>query len=195
VPTYKRPEYTNKCLEAMANDGCVYRLYNHGGEKGLREAILDFFEWCKGYNFKYIGKIDNDCIVPKGWVNELVKVMENTNADIISPNVCPSNAAFSYGEDTEDWLGYRQAKTVGGLWFMKYDLVKDMIFDRYDHIKGLKGAIPILKQIVNLNQAKVGWTTKVTVNDLGHWSGEHPEHIKSEEHKEYSHEVGRSVAW
>lgn len=190
IPAYRRPEYTKKAVAALKQPG--YFLYRHNGEQGLRKAILDFFNITKNYDI--IAKIDNDCVVPKGWMDTIIGVFEESDADILSPNVVPSNAAYKYGEETEDELGYRRSRIVGGLWCMKREMLDGIVFDDYD-VSGIKGAFNILKQIVLTNNPKIGWTTKVTVQDIGHWSGGHPDHIKSEEHKEYSREVGRQVAW
>lgn len=170
-------------------------MYEHNGKKGLRSAILDFFEYAIKRNYTHIAKVDNDCLVPHNWLKDMMDVFNNTDIDILSPNVKPSNAAYKHGEDTEEFLGYRKAQTVGGLWMMRTELIRDMQFEKHKNLRGLIGAIPLLRQIVNENDPKIGWTTKVTFEDLGHWSGKHPEHIKSNEHKEYSQEVGRQVAW
>lgn len=191
LPTYGRPEYTVKSKEALEQPG--YDVYESTGISGLRQSIIDFFNASRT-RYDIIAKIDNDCIVPQGWMDKLIDIFENTDVDIISPNVFPSNAALKYGEPTEEELGYRRAKIVGGLWCMKTSLLKDIIFDHYD-VTGIKGAFPLLKQIVYTKQPKVGWTMAVTVQDIGHWSGMHPEHIKSIEHAEYSREVGRDIAW
>lgn len=191
LPTYGRHEYTEKSRKALCQPG--YKTYYHHGKQGLRQAIIDFFNYARD-NYDIIAKIDNDCIVPKGWMDKLIDIFENTDVDIISPNVFPSDAALKYGESTEEELGYRRAKIVGGLWCMKTSLLKDIVFDHYD-VTGIKGAFPLLKQIVYTKQPKIGWTMDVTVQDIGHWSGMHPEHIKSIEHAEYSREVGRDIAW
>ena len=160
---------------------------------GLRDVIIDFFEYIKNKDFNFMAKIDNDCRVPKNWLNNMIEVFNKTDADILSPNVSPSNAAFFYGEDDLEHKGYRPSEIVGGLW-MRPSLIKDLEFSKYETY-GLTGAISILKQIVTEKDANVGWVTDVLVEDIGHWSGEHEEHIKSREHLEYSLEVGRNIAW
>ncbi len=189
VPTYKRNEYTKKCLQALKEaqtyNGKVYTYTN----KPLRDAILDFFEDTDGVDF--IAKVDNDCCVPVNWLNDIIDIFEKTDVEILSPNVFPSNAAYKYGEEGEH---YRPSKIVGGLWVMRKSLVRDMVFQRYN-VSGIIGAFNILKQIINEKDPKIGWCENVVVQDIGHWSGKHPEHIKSKEHEEYSQEVGRSIAW
>jgi hypothetical protein len=123
----------------------------------------------------------------------MLEVFSKTDADILSPNVEPSNAAFTYGK-ADTGQGYRPSEIVGGLWMMKYSLVKDMYFERHE-LNGLIGAVPLLRQIITEKEPKVGWVANVIVQDIGHWSGQHPEHIRSKEHFEYSKEVGRAVAW
>ena len=190
-PRYGREEYTIKSKKALYQGG--YKVFEHNGEQGLRQAIIDFFDTVRG-KYDIIAKIDNDCIVPQGWMDTITEIFQTTDVDIISPNVVPSNAAFKYGEDTEDELGYRRGKIVGGLWCMKMRMIEDLEFDHYD-VYGIKGAFNILKQIVLDKQPKIGWTTKVTVQDIGHWTGHHPDHIKSVKHAQYSADIGRGIAW
>lgn len=196
---YKRPEYTQKCIqainEAQEYPNCdFYVVEDNNPNTGLRNRIIDFFDSIKDKNYDFIVKIDNDCIYPKNWLNDMLEVFEKSDVDILSPNVKPSDAAFTYGKADKENKGYRPSDIVGGLWMMKYSLIKDIYFERHE-LNGLTGAVPLLRQIVTEKNPKIGWVTNVTVQDLGHWSGMHPEHIKSKEHFEYSKEVGRSVAW
>lgn len=190
-PKYGRPEYTEISRKALQQPG--YKVFEHKGEKGLREAIMDFFNIVKG-KYDIIAKIDNDCVVPQGWMDTITEIFQTTDVDILSPNVVPSNAALTYGDNTENELGYRRGKIVGGLWCMKVKMLEDIVFSHYE-VGGIKGAFNILKQIVLDKQPNIGWTTKVTIQDIGHWSGSHPEHIKSKEHEQYSLEIGRKIAW
>ncbi len=162
--------------------------------KGLRERIIDFFDYVKAGDFDIIAKMDNDCLVPNNWLNKMVERLYNTDADILSPNVEPSNAAFTYGREDTAGKGYRPAEIVGGLWVMKAELIKDMYFERVG-TEGLTGAISIIKQIYTEKDPNVGWIPDVIVEDMGHWSGKHGLHIKSKEHETYSKEVGRQIAW
>lgn len=188
VPTYKRPEYTEKCLAVLSKEPTnVITIC----KDSLRDVILDFFEQTKQYD--YIFKIDNDCVVPSGYINSMIKIFEESDVDILSPNVYPSNAAIRYGKYVHG-CRYWPAETVGGLWSMRPLLIKDLEFERYD-VKGITGAISVLRQIQNETECKVGWTVDVVVQDMGHWSGEHPLHIKSEDHYNYSQEIGRDIAW
>lgn len=159
---------------------------------GLRNRIIDFFNEVRG-KYDILAKMDNDCVVPKNWLNDILQVFKDTDVDILSPNVMPSNAAFTYGKRVEG-LPYMPSEIVGGLWVMKASLIKDMYFEEHP-TNGLIGAISILKQICTENEVKIGWVPNVVVEDIGHWSGEHPEHIKSMEHEFYSKEVGREIAW
>lgn len=214
VPCYKRKEYTKKCLESLEKtnyDNCRFFLVDAGSQDGtnellkdfkhnrnitvykrpigLRDIIIEFFS--RTDNYEYIAKMDNDCTVEPDWLLELLKVYENTEVDMLSPNVFPSNAAERIGRPAE---GFLRADTVGGLWFMRRSLIEGMDFEKTGMV-GVYGAHALVEQIQIDTDAVVGWTTDVTVNDLGHWSGLHPEHIKSDEHAEYSEEVGRKIAW
>lgn len=220
VPCYKRPEYTRKCIEALRNsqeyDNVKFYLFDDGSEDGtlaildewksddvqvvlnhenigLRNTIIRFFEMIKDEKFDYIAKMDNDCAVPKNWLNDILKVFSATDLDVVSPNVMPSNAALTYGKFV-DGLSYMPTEVVGGLWAMKASLIKNMYFEKHP-TNGLIGAISILKQICTENEVKIGWLPNIIVDDIGHWSGEHKDHIKSVEHEIYSKKVGRNIAW
>ena len=195
VPAWKRPEYFEKCKQSLMEA----QEYPEGTEfffpekNSLRTAIIDFFEETRD-RFDILAKMDNDCTVPKNWLNDLLKIFEDyPDVGILSPNVFPSDAASKYGESVPG-LPYRPTKLIGGLWTMRASLVRGMTF--YDYgTKGLVGAHAILRQIIGERSPKIGWVDSVVVQDMGHWSGHHPEHIKSEEHFDYSQEVGRPVAW
>lgn len=196
---YKRPEYTQLCMNAMKEsqeyeNTDFYIIEDDNPNLGLRERIIDFFDAVKDKKYDVLAKMDNDCIVPKNWLTDMVNKLMYSDADILSPNVIPSNAAFQYGrEDTEN-KGYRPAEIVGGLWVMRAHLINDMYFERHP-TQGLIGAISILKQIATEKDPKIGWVTEVVVEDVGHWSGKHKLHIKTKEHEMYSKEVGRQLAW
>jgi len=220
LPAYRRPEYTERCLKALEEteykDTCFY-LLDDGSEdstyellassrlkpsvilknkvnQGLRNCIIDFLEIIRDKNIDIIAKVDNDTLMPKNWINDILKVFENSDADILSPNILPSNAAFKYGLDDIENKGYRLSKIVGGLWVMKKKLIEGIHFERHD-VLGLTGAFNILQQILFEKEPKIGWVAEVIGQDLGHWSGLHPENIKTDEHKSYYQEVGRNLAW
>lgn len=196
---YQRPEYTNQCIKAL-NEAQEYKnvdfyiVEDDNPNTGLRNRIIDFFDSIKGKDYDFVAKMDNDCLVPKNWLNDMLAVFEKSNADILSPNVKPSDAAYTYGKADKEGKGYRPSEIVGGLWMMKYSLIKDMYFERHE-LNGLIGAVPLLRQIVTEKEPNIGWVTEVVVEDMGHWSGMSSFHVKSEEHFRYSKEVGRAVAW
>jgi len=220
LPAYKRPEYTTKCIkaleEAQAYKNTYFYMVDDGsgdstkdillGSKlpnkniliketndGLRNTLIDFIRWVIENDFDMMGVMGNDCAVPKDWLKSMLRVFEISDVGILSPNVYPSNAAYTFGV-TDDNLPYRPSKMVGGLWFMSTALVKGIRFERHT-VRGIKGAFNILKQIIIENDPKVGWLGDVVVQDIGHWSGEHPDHIRTQEHADYYQEVGRGVAW
>src|SRR5690349_13285111 len=99
---FKRPEYTARCIQALNEaqeypNTDFYVVEDDNPNTGLRNRILDFFDSIKGKDYDIIAKMDNDCVVPKNWLNDIVEVFRNSDADILSPNVEPSNAAFLYG--------------------------------------------------------------------------------------------------
>lgn len=221
VPCYKRPEYTKKCIESLeqAQDypNTTFYLVDDascdGTEKilkesklssivivnlanmGLRHVLVDFFNRMKiSTSFKYMLKMDNDCMVPKNWLNDITHALNTLPVDILSPNVHPSNAAYVYGKEDKNNLGYRSSEFVGGLWAMTTSLIQDITFESHK-INGITGAYSLLNQIIIEKEPRVGWLPQVIVQDMGHLSGTHPDHIKSEEHQQYSAEVGRRIAW
>ena len=220
VPCFRRIEYTAKCLASMLHaqsypqGTCFYlvddasddgttdvflasdlpgkHIVTHKENLGLRTTLIEAFEFAK--KFKYVVKMDNDCRVPKGWLDEIIRVLETGNVDIVSPNVNPSNAAYTYGKEDKEGRGFRPSKIVGGLWAMRTEMLDDLVFEKHE-VYGIKGAFHLLNQIILEKEPRVGWLPQVSVQDVGHWSGEHPEHINSEEHREYSAMVGRGIAW
>ncbi len=196
---YRRPEYTERCIQSINESQeypnvDFYIVEDNEPNTGLRNRIIDFFDSVRDKEYEVIMKMDNDCIVPKNYVDDMVNALLTTDADILSPNVMPSNAAFTYGREDKEKKGYRPAEIVGGLWCMRYSLVKDMYFERHE-LHGLAGAVPLLRQIVTEKEPKVGWLPDVVVEDVGHWSGMHESCIKNKDHYDYSKEVGRAVAW
>lgn len=196
---YQRPEYTKHCIDALNQaqeypHADFYIVEDINPNTGLRNRIIDFFDSIKGRQYDFIAKMDNDCLVPKNWMNDMLAVFARSDADILSPNVMPSNAAFTYGKADTEHKGYRPSEIVGGLWFMKYSLIKDMYFERHE-LNGLTGAVPLLRQIVTEKEPKIGWVAEVVVQDMGHWSGQHKLCIKTKDYERYSKEVGRAIAW
>lgn len=196
---YKRPEYvamTLKSLEESQEYDNVhfYIVEDENPNLGLRQRIINFFDEVRGQGYDYLIKMDGDCIVPKNYINDMVAKMQSTDADMLSPNVVPSNAAMNFGKDDLDGKGYRPSEIIGGLWCMKASLIEDMYFESHP-TNGLTGAISVLKQICVEKEPKIGWVTEIVVEDVGHWGGKHLLHIKSKEHEMYSKEVGRQVAW
>lgn len=191
VPVYGRPEYTELCKEALESDKRDnYDIFYHNGEEGLRNAIIDFFEEVRG-KYDILAKMDNDCIVPGGWLENIIDVFEKSDADILSPNVSPSNAAYKHGVNGKH---YMPTDVIGGLWVMKAEMIDDIDFKRYN-VGKIKGAISLLFQIKTIKEPKMGWVPNVIVEDLGHWSGNHPRCIKSKQHRDYYNEVGRRIVW
>ena len=225
MPCYKRIEYTKRCIEALeeaqeyhnttfmlvddaSHDGTIQFLGKcklpkhtvlHRLNRGLRGTIIEFFDWVKFVEkspllkFDMIGLLGNDVLMPKNWLNDMLRIFEKSPAQILSPNYLPSNPAFSRGKEDKEGYGYRQALVVG-IWLMYAHLITDMEFEQHD-LRGIWGSINLLKQINMEKDPIIGYVPTVMAQDLGHWSGMHPEHIKSEAHKAYYEEVGRGIKW
>lgn len=220
LPCFKRPEYTYTCIEALEQaqkyDNVFFHLWDDCSEDGtdeilnqanlekrvvvnkknagLRNILISFLS-LTSHNTKYIAKIDNDVLMPKNWLNDIISIMEKSDVDILSPNVSPSNAAESLGEPDVEGKGYMRANHVGGLWVMKRSLINGMDFEKYENVRGINGAFEILNQIILEKEPKVGWVHNVVAQDIGHWSGTHPLCIKSEDHRNYYAYVNRKVSW
>jgi GT2 family glycosyltransferase len=218
VPCYRRPEYTAKCIKALEDttyDNTLFHLWDDcsadGTEEilrqsslnkrvvvnkenmGLRNILINFLE-IVGKDTEFIAVVGNDCLMPKNWVNDMLAVFAKSDADILSPDVNPSHAALKLGQP-DDGRGYMPSDYVGGLWFMKRKMIEEMSFERYPNLRGINGAFEILKQIIMEKEPKIGWVPSVVVEDMGHWSGEHPFCIKSAEHKDYYAQVNRRINW
>jgi len=220
ISCYKRPEYTELCLKSiyetedyrnvtfyLVDEGCNFDILKkyarpqdiiskHDYPHGLRNTIIEFIEWARKENIEIISKVDNDCIVPKDWLTDLINILVDCKVDILSPNVSETQAAFKYGKDDTYGFGFRPSNFVGGLWTMWTRLTDGIFLERTD-THGIIGAFPLLHQIIKLQEEKpiIGWTDKVTFEDVGHWGGSHRNHIKSEGHMAYSNEVGRPISW
>lgn len=224
IPCYKRPEYTEICLQSVIDaqkygENVTFFLVDDGSADGthhilkratakipseidiklenigLRNVIIEFFEKILADGtFDYITKIDNDCTVPQNWLNDLTRIFETANADIISPNTSETNAAHKYGKLNCREGEFIPSAIVGGLWFMKVEMIRDIFFERFNS-RGIRAAFHLINQIIIEKSPKIGWTDSVTFGDVGFWAGSHPSHIKSLDHAMYSAEVGRRIAW
>lgn len=196
LPHYKRDEYTTKCVKAIkvAQDypKTDFYIVHDDPNVGLRTRTIEFFENVVG-KYDVIAKVDNDCIVPKNWLNDLIDVLHTYDLDIVSPNVFPSNAAYKHGKPLPG-RPYRPAGIVGGLWCMRTSMIEGIDFIKH-YTEGLTGSVALLQQIKREKDPRIAWVTTVTFQDVGHWSGRHPDCIKTEEHKNYYYEVGRSISW
>lgn len=221
IPCYKRPEYTEMCLRAVEEaqeygPDVTFYIIDDGScdgtaeiigrtnlnaivtirqdNQGLRNTIITFFEDVLRSEYDYIAKIDNDCLVPKNWLTDLLKILEDSKADIISPNVSESNAAHKYGAIHIREGAFIPSEIVGGLWFMRRSMIEGLYFERFCS-SGIRAAFNIIHQIVAEKSPRIGWTDSVTFEDVGFWAGTHAKHIKNGEHAAYSSEVGRRIAW
>jgi len=225
VPCYKRPEYTRQCLgtiqqntvypnvrfllinDGSGNDGTEQILHSfldqnptnsvalrHDINIGLRNTLIEAFGvLIRGKPADYIVKIDNDCLPPAEWIRNLVWLMENNDVDLLAPDVYPSHPADRFGKEKKG-SKLLFSDTIGGNWIMKRDLLPKKGFS-FTEDRTLSGAWQLMQGIIHGNKAKTAWTKEVVLQDMGHWSGKHPNHLKSKEHFEYSKEIGREVSW
>lgn len=169
-------------------------VIHHPESFGLRNTIIEFFQHVREVQPTYISKVDNDCLVPDNWLNDLTRILEEAHADIISPNVSETNAAYKYGVTKNRRGDFIPSKIVGGVWTMKPSMLDGLYFEKTG-TNGIRGAFNIINQITAEKDPVIGWTDAVTFEDVGHLGGTHPLHIKSEDHRLYSAEVGRPISW
>ena len=197
--TLKQLRSAQWVLACMATPGVQVEVVAHEKNLGLRATILEFWWEMRG-KADFLAKIDNDSIVPPGWIAKMLAVFDDCpELEVLSPDNEPSHAALSHGVD--DGGRYRRASNMGGLWFMrastreKYFNLKRLRKSRKSYGGGIRGAWDLMLKLKRAG-AVMGWTTDVVIGDMGHWRGQHPQHIKSEAHAAYSREVGRSrIAW
>lgn len=220
VPCFKRPEYTFNCIkaleEAQTYDNVLFNLWDDGSDDetskilenstlnkrvviakqnmGLRNILIEFLSLVSNQT-KYIAKVDNDVMMPENWLRDLLALMKSNPVDILSPNVFPSNAAEKLGEPDLEGKGYMTSHHVGGLWFMKREIIDGLSFEVYPRVKGINGAFEILNQIILDKDPTIGWAYNIVAQDIGHWSGIHPLCIKSDEHRDYYAYINRKVSW
>lgn len=221
IPCYKRPEYTELCIKSveeaqgysnvdfyLVDDGSNDRTSEilqgsslpnkivtiHAESVGLRNTIIEFFEQVSRGGYDYITKIDNDCLVPKYWLSDLLAIIQDAKADVLSPNVSETNAARKYGAVHLRDGKFIPSQIVGGLWFMRANMIQDIYFEPCGK-GGIYAAFNIIKQIVVEKEPKIGWTDDVTYEDVGYWTGSNAKHIKTVDHAIYSKEIGRPIAW
>ena len=105
LTTYNRLEYTKKALEALVKSDCgqIYLIDNNstdgtqewiktlniprltviwnGENLGVRGAMNQFFELTK--DEEWVGKVDNDTIVPEKWAEKLKQCAIKNKLDIV----------------------------------------------------------------------------------------------------------------
>lgn len=120
--TFNRLEYTKKSLEILldscekiividnaSTDGTREYLEGIKSDKfkvifntenlGVRGAMQTFFNITKDY--KWVGKVDNDTIVPKDWLIRLKKCAEENNLDIVQ-----AKHAIIKATNKDGWGGF-----------------------------------------------------------------------------------------
>lgn len=179
-------EYLEKCINPFLGDYSNFTVQCiHQPHKGLRAAILLGLRACTG---RYIQKNDNDCLLPVGWFTFATKILEEIDA--ISPAVSQSNAKNLLLE--KDKRPYRPASFLGGVWLTKASKIAPAKSFTSAGGNGIWGG-NILTECRTIKT--FGWATGFVAQDIGYQKGTHKFHIKSEEHRKYSREVGRKVDW
>ena len=128
--TYNRIEYTRQALPVLLENtdiGHIF-IYDNGSEDGTQEWLNEgeyirpdrpepvlcladrntgvggamnwFFNQTQGY--KWVAKVDNDTMVPEGWLTELVTIAEKHLIDIIQANHHFKIRDFKTWEDLEE---------------------------------------------------------------------------------------------
>jgi glycosyltransferase involved in cell wall biosynthesis len=132
--TYNRLEYTKKALPALLNSGCgkVYVIDNGSNDgtveylknifepgyldltlnyenKGIAGAMNQFLQMTKGC--EYVAKVDNDTIVPYGWLQIMLQYMDKCDIIQAKHYIIPAT-------DPGGWQGFiSKMKNDGTLFF------------------------------------------------------------------------------
>ena len=179
-------EYLTKCINPFLGDYSNFTVQCvHQPHKGLRAAILLGLRACTG---EFIQKNDNDCLLPEGWFSFATKILDEVDA--ISPAVSQSNAKNLLLDKNN--RPYRPARFLGGVWLTKASKIAQARSFTSAGGQGIWGG-NILSECGAIKT--FGWSTEFVAQDVGYRGGSHKNHIKSEEHRKYSREVGRKVNW
>jgi len=94
-------------LERLCKDKPQISLHLNSSNIGFSKAHIKIYkEELAQLNCKYIALLNNDTIVEKNWLSELIKVAENRNADLIS-----SKMISYFDRDTIDNTGHKMLNT------------------------------------------------------------------------------------
>lgn len=222
IPCYQRPEYTSACVDSLltntlypavtfhfvddgsndrtsrimlkaAREDHRVRCYIHTENCGLHARIQEF--WLSAVA-DFIGKLDNDCRVSRGWLTRLMEIFaENPELELLSPTTDTGHEAHHFGQCLDK--SYLKATDMGGLWLMKKASVLSRLSldqPRAHPQGGIAGAWETMAHL-RRNGVVMGWAPDVVVEHVGHHGGQHPDHIKSEAHAAYSQQVGRPIWW
>jgi glycosyltransferase involved in cell wall biosynthesis len=169
--TYNRLEYSKIALEALKKTGCeiividnastdgtqdwlkgqnVWVIYNKEN-LGVSGAMNQFLEITK--NDEYVGKVDNDTVVPKDWAEKTLDILKSNDLDIVQPKHYIIKATYPDG-----WDGFVKTlpKIGEGLWKSDFVGGSGIVFRR----RCVKGYLPKTDWVLG------GW------ND---WQKAHPE--------------------
>ena len=133
--TYNRLDYTKKSLDALINCGCNIsiividnastddtqdylikiakksnlRLILNKKNHGIAGAMNQFLHYTP--YFEFVAKVDNDTIVPKGWIDNMMPHMEKVDIVQAKHHIIPAT-------DPNGWQGFtKNMKRDGSLLF------------------------------------------------------------------------------
>ncbi len=167
--TFKRPSLLKLCLESLASldipDGVNVKfvvvdnepsdlnkdiidaanfVYLSEEKRGLVNARNTFLEYVARQGADYIGFIDDDEVVPGNWLVDMLKSMDETQADAVSGPVeiiIPEHApaCLKYAYQFSKVKDYKPTKTLpmGNVFFKGELVIKGLRFDqKFNHTGG-----------------------------------------------------------
>jgi len=184
-------DQTGERLEAIAqsHEGVVARVYPEN--KGLRFRVLEF--WLQS-PASILAKMDNDCIVPEGWLTKLVEILDECpELGIVSPliNVASVRGQELYGETIvigrDVGKRYWEAERMGGLWCMKRQVIDSFPLEKKstEATPYVKGAWELMCEVKAASGMQTGWLPEVVVEHVGCETERHPERVNTPEHDQY----------
>ena len=176
-------------------------LLDSDGNKGLRWQTSRFLKTAKpqGERPCYVVKLDNDVLVKPGWLGKLAYVMDNSDCDVLNIQRVPNNRRGGlYGGDVKGLLYRPSRQLLSGLWMMRFEVILEMGDLSVPEKAGKWGDTSrwMMRRFRAANRKIIiGWNKEVLIEHVGHVSGRHALHIKTEEYAKYTRRLGRRPRW
>lgn len=188
--TYNRLEYTKKSYKALINsdieniiiidnnstDGTrewlkkrkskkINEIVFNDKNKGVAGAMNQFFDMTKGE--RYVGKVDNDTIVPKNWFRKQIELCERNNVKVMQPKHSIQHGKYN---SFDEWM-HNCEQLSHGIWRESYVggsaivIRRDNIRDRIEN-QGNNSLSGWTSFQMNHSELKPAFTDKVEIDLL-----------------------------